>query len=172
MKQAQEISNKNLFSERFNEIPYPNDWEADQSLNSKKLIESFFRNPNYQKVYKNFDYTKEYHVWIGEGNYEYKQVGYMKMLSFPYKEYQFNIGDYITCIYDGKETTWLIRTITKNHPYECIAHIEKTNNNLKWIDEYGNLISYRCVVSDKMLEAFPRSFCCSTTRRKYKPICS
>lgn len=156
MKQLQEVSEtNNIFDNRFVEIPFYKEWEVDQSQNSLKLIESFFRNPNYQTVYKNFDYSKPYHVWIGEGNYEYKQVGYMRMLSFPYKEYQFNIGDYITCIYDGKETTWLIRTITKNHPYECIAHIEKTNNYLKWIDKYGNLIQYRCVVSDKMLEAFP-----------------
>lgn len=156
MKQAQEISNNNnLFDPKFSEIPFYKDWEVDQSLNSIKLISSFFRNPNYQKVYKNFDYSKEYHVWIGEGNYEYKQVGYMRMLSFPYKEYQFNIGDYITCIYDGKETTWIIKTITKNQPYECIAHIEKTNNYLKWVDEFGNLIQYRCVVSEKMLEAAP-----------------
>lgn len=155
MKKAQEISNNNLFNSRFTEIPFEGKWEIDQDQNSIKLAESFFRNPQYQKIYKNFDYSKEYHVWIGEGNYEFKQVGFMKMLSFPYKEFQFNIGDYITCIYDNKETTWLIKTITKNHAYDCIAHIEKTNNYLKWIDDYGNLIQYRCVVSDKMLEAFP-----------------
>ena len=159
MKKAQEISNSNdIFEPKFSRIPFLNDWEVDRSLNSMKLIDSFFRNPNYQLVYKNFDYSKGYHVWIGEGNYEYKQVGYMRMLSFPYKEYQFNIGDYITCIYDGKETTWIIKTITKNQPYECIAHIEKTNNYLKWVDDYGNLIQYRCVVSDKMLEAAPGRF--------------
>lgn len=155
MKKAQEISNNNLFGSRFTEIPFPGEWEIDQSQNSIKLAESFFRNPQYQLIYLNFDYTKGYHVWIGEGNYEYKQVGYMRMLSFPYKDYKFNVGDYITCIYDGKETTWLIKTITKNHPYECIAHIQKTNQYLKWIDKYGNLIQYRCVVGEKMLEAFP-----------------
>lgn len=156
MKKAQEISNSNnMFEPRYSRIPFYKDWEIDQSLNSIKLAESFFRNPNYQTVYKNFDYTKPLHVWIGEGNYEYKQVGYLRMLSYPYKEYQFDIGDYITCIYDGKETTWIIKTISKDQPYECIAHIEKTNNYLKWVDEFGNLIQYRCVVSDKMLEAAP-----------------
>lgn len=155
MKEAQEISNTNLFESRFNQIPFYGDWEVDQDQNSIKLAESFFRNPQYQKVYKNFDYTTSYHVWIGEGNYEFKQVGFMKMLSFPYKEFKFNIGDYITCIYDNKETTWIIKTITKNHAYDCIAHIEKTNNYIKWVDDYGNLIQYRCVVSDKMLEAAP-----------------
>lgn len=156
MRQAQEISNtNNLFDSRFSKIPFYGKWKMDESLNSIKLAESFFRNPNYQTVYKNFDYSNPYHVWIGEGNYEYKQLGYMRMLSFPYKDYQFDIGDYITCIYDGKETTWIIKTITKDQPYECIAHIEKTNNYLKWVDEFGNLIQYRCVVSDKMLEAAP-----------------
>lgn len=155
MIQAQKVPNQESYGIRYEHIPFYNHWEVDQSQISRKMAESFFRNPQYQYVYKNFDYTKGFHVWIGEGNYEYKQTGYMKMISFPYKDYMFDIGDYITCIYDNKETTWLVKTITKNHPYECIAHIEKTNNWLKWIDEYGNLRQYRCVVDDKMLESFP-----------------
>ena len=66
MKKAQEISNSNnMFEPRYSRIPFYKDWEIDQSLNSIKLAESFFRNPNYQTVYKNFDYTKPLHVWIG-----------------------------------------------------------------------------------------------------------
>ena len=43
MKKAQEISNNNLFGSRFTEIPFPGEWEIDQSQNSIKLAESFFR---------------------------------------------------------------------------------------------------------------------------------
>ena len=51
MRQAQEISNtNNLFDSRFSKIPFYGKWKMDESLNSIKLAESFFRNPNYQTV--------------------------------------------------------------------------------------------------------------------------
>ncbi len=143
--------------------PFIENYKEEINQNMEKVRESFFRNPQFQTVYKNFNYDEPLWVWIGEGDYDYKQVGYQKMFSYPYDEYKFDIGDYITCIYNDIETTWLITSISKNQKYNVIAHIEKTNNSLKWIDDYGKLISYRCVVDDKYLEASPRkipSYCC------------
>lgn len=143
--------------------PFIGNYKEEINQNMEKVRESFFRNPQFQTVYKNFNYDEPLWVWIGEGDYDYKQVGYQKMFSYPYDEYKFDIGDYITCIYNDIETTWLITSISKNQKYNVIAHIEKTNNSLKWIDDYGKLISYRCVVDDKYLEASPRkipSYCC------------
>lgn len=147
----------------YQNVPFEGHYKEEINQNMEKVKESFFRNPQFQTVYKNFNYDEPLWVWIGEGDVDYKQVGYQKMFSYPYDEYKFDIGDYITCIYNGIETTWLITSINKNQKYNVIAHIEKTNNSLKWIDDYGKLISYRCVISDKYLEASPRkipSYCC------------
>lgn len=140
----------------YNDVPFKNHYTEEFSQNSEKIKESFFRNPQFQTVYKNFNYDEPLWVWIGEGNYDYNQVGYQKMFSYPYDEYKFDIGDYITCIYNDIETTWLITSINKNQKYNVVAHIEKTNNSLRWVDDYGNVLSYRCVVDDKYLEAYPR----------------
>lgn len=136
--------------------PFENHYLEEFNQNAEKIKESFFRNPQFQTVYKNFNYDEPLWVWIGEGNYDYDQVGYQKMFSYPYDEYKFDIGDYITCIYNDIETTWLVTSINKNQKYNVVARIEKTNNSLRWVDDYGNILSYRCVVDDKYLEAFPR----------------
>lgn len=143
----------------YKNTPFNGHYSEEWSQNSEKIKESFFRNPQFQTVYKNFNYDEPLWVWIGEGNYDYNQVGYQKMFSYPYDEYKFDVGDYITCIYNDVETTWLITSINKNQKYNVVAHIEKTNNSLRWIDDYGNILSYRCVASDKYLEAYPRKIC-------------
>lgn len=147
----------------YKDVPFKNHYTEEFNQNAEKIKESFFRNPQFQTVYKNFNYDEPLWVWIGEGDYDYKQVGYQKMFSYPYDEYKFDIGDYITCIYNDKETTWLITSISKNQKYNVVAHIEKTNNSLNWINDYGKLISHRCVIDNKYLEAAPRKIpsCCS-----------
>lgn len=146
----------------YNKVPFEGHYQEEIYQNIEKVKESFFRNPQFKVIYKNFNYDEPLWVWIGEGDYDYKQVGYQKMFSYPYDEYKFDIGDYITCIYNDVETTWLVTSINKNQKYNVVAHIEKTNNSLKWIDDYGKLISHRCVIDDKYLEASPRkipSYC-------------
>lgn len=153
--------NQNFKSYKKN--PFENHYFEEFNQNTEKIKESFFRNPQFQTIYKNFNYNEPLWVWIGEGNYDYDQVGYQKMFSYPYDEYKFDIGDYITCIYNDIETTWLVTSINKNQKYNVVARIEKTNNSLRWVDDYGNILSYRCVVDDKYLEASPRkisSSCC------------
>ena len=147
----------------YENTPFSGHYTEEINQNMGKVKESFFRNPQFQTVYKNFNYDEPLWVWIGEGDYDYKQVGYQKMFSYPYDEYKFDIGDYITCIYNDKETTWLITSISKNQKYNVVAHIEKTNNSLNWINDYGKLISHRCVIDNKYLEAAPRKIpsCCS-----------
>ena len=140
----------------YKDVPFSGHYKEEINQNMEKVKESFFRNPQFQIVYKNFNYEEPLWVWIGEGDFDYNQVGYQKMFSYPYDEYKFDIGDYITCIYNGVETTWLITSILKNQKYNVIAHIKKTNNSLNWINDYGKLISYRCVIDNKYLEASPR----------------
>lgn len=144
--------------------PFIGHYKEEKHQNIEKLKESFFRNPRFKVVYKNFNYDEPLWVWIGEGNLDYDQVGYKKMLSYPYDEYKFDIGDYISCVYGGVETTWLITSLSKSREYTT-GRIEKTNNSLRWVDNYGKVLSYRCVIDDKYLEAYPRKIPSFSRRR-------
>jgi hypothetical protein len=112
----------------------------------------FEHSANYNLVYKNFDYNTTYETLIMNFNSERDSVGVKKLVSYPYTTIQFEIGDYIHWNYGGSLKTWLIISLDKQFTYNVNGRMERCVNNLKWIDSYGNTVSYPCVMDDKLNE--------------------
>lgn len=113
--------------------------------------ENFFNNPDYNKVYKNFDYAKSYDSWIYEGNKEDKIVGYKIFQSYPYNKVNFKIGDYIHWNYSHTElSTWLLTSLDTQYLYNVKGRMLLCNNSLRWEDSSGNLNCYPCVIKDAL----------------------
>ena len=91
----------------------------------------------------------------GEVNLFTRPRRFGKSLNMSMLRHFFEIGT-APSLFDGL-------SISKNQKYNVVAHIEKTNNSLNWINDYGKLISHRCVIDNKYLEAAPRKIpsCCS-----------
>ncbi len=112
---------------------------------------TFSENPDYNKVYKNFNYDKIYEAWIYEGNKEDKIVGYKIFQSYPYDKPEFKIGDYINWNYSHKEiSTWLLTSLDTQYLYNVTGRMLECNNSLRWKDKNGNLNCYPCVIKDAL----------------------
>lgn len=112
---------------------------------------SFTENPDYNQVYKNFDYDKIYDAWIYEGNKEDKIVGYKMFQSYPYDKPEFKIGDYIHWNYNHKElSTWLLTSLDTQYLYNVTGRMLECNNSLRWKDSKGMINCYPCVIKDAL----------------------
>lgn len=116
------------------------------------MEDTFENSANYNLVYKNFNYNTTYKTLIMNYNSERDSVGVKKLVSYPYTTIQFEIGDYIHWTYGGSQKTWLITSLDKQFTYNVNGRMERCVNNLKWIDSYGNTVSYPCVMDDKLNE--------------------
>lgn len=128
------------------------DLENDASTQITELTEENFGNStDSRKVYKNFDYSKEYQAWIYEGNDEDKIVGYKYFQSYPYNTPQFKIGDYIHWNFNHKElSTWILTSLDTQYLYNVKGRMLQCNNTLRWVDKKGNLNCYPCVINDAL----------------------
>lgn len=120
-----------------------------EDTSTDALKDSFFDNPFYEQVIKNFDTTTTYDVWITEGDKRDKTVGYKRMVSYPYDTVQFKIGDYIRFNYGGAEQFWLVASLDKHKIYDVNGRIWECNIELKWKDSDSNEFSY--MATDKIL---------------------
>lgn len=128
-----------------------------QDINSTKediLIENvkngFEQSPSYTEVIRNFDETTKYKTWIYEGNKVDKIVGYKTLVSYPYDDLKFQIGDFITFEY-GKipNSTWLIESFNYQHTFDAKGRILECNNVLKYRN--NNIVtSVPCVFMDNV----------------------
>ncbi len=129
--------------------------EDSSNSNTASITEltksTFSENPDYNKVYKNFNYDKTYEAWIYEGNKEDKIVGYKMFQSYPYDKPEFKIGDYIHWNYNHKEiSTWLLTSLDTQYLYNVTGRMLECNNSLRWKDKNGNLNCYPCVIKDAL----------------------
>lgn len=124
--------------------------EINQLANSIK--EDFKTNLYYMEsgVYKDLEMSKSYDVQI----YDIKTNEQKKKMfcSYPYETVQFDIGNYLTFVYGGESTTWLITSIDKANYYEVVGEIKLCNWPLKWQDESGTILSYPCVTSNRSFD--------------------
>lgn len=114
------------------------------------LVDVFENSPNYNLVQKNFDYTTDYKTIIVEYDVGKNLIGYKRLVSYPYTTQQFEIGDYIHWNYGSVLTNWLMFAIDKQFDYNLNGKIKKCNSTLKWRDTHNNVISYPCVIDDKI----------------------
>ena len=129
--------------------------EDSSNSNTASITEltksTFSENPDYNKVYKNFNYDKTYEAWIYEGNKEDKIVGYKMFQSYPYDKPKFKIGDYIHWNYNHKEiSTWLLTSLDTQYLYNVTGRMLECNNSLRWKDKNENLNCYPCVIKDAL----------------------
>jgi hypothetical protein len=120
-----------------------------------KIKEDFFRNIDYVQITKNSDLNTKYDVLIYSGDIKDKTDGYKNFKSYPYSTIQFKIGDYINLEYGQIQEAWLITSLDIKYYFDIVGRIRRCNNNLKWLDEYGNEKSYPCVIDDKINETTP-----------------
>ena len=112
---------------------------------------SFTENPDYNQVYKNFNYDKIYDAWIYEGNKEDKIVGYKMFQSYPYDKPEFKIGDYIHWNFNHKElSTWILTSLDTEYLYNVKGRMLECNNSLRWKDSNGEINCYPCTIEDAL----------------------
>lgn len=118
----------------------------------EQIKDSFFENPDYVKVYRNFDYSKTFDIWSYNGTSQDKIVSYKKFTSYPYDTVQFRIGDYISFDYrnDGTYSHFLIESCDYQKKYDITGRMWLTNQFIKWISKDGELYSYRAVFEDAL----------------------
>ena len=114
------------------------------------IINGFDESPAYTEVVKNFDETKTYKTWIYEGNSVNKIVAYKTILSYPYDDYMFSIGDFVTFKYGQiAKTTWLIESLDTQHTFDVKGKILQCNNLLRY-RKNNEIISVPCVFMDSV----------------------
>ena len=112
------------------------------------ILNGFEESPAYTEVVKNFDETKTYKTWIYEGNAVNKIVPYKTILSYPYDDYMFAIGDFVTFEYGKiKKDTWLIESLDTQHTFDVKGKILQCNRLLKY-RKNNQIISVPCVFMD------------------------
>lgn len=137
--------------EAVNNILVKSELNSNTDSISDLTKESFGDNPDYNIVFKNFNYNTRYEAWIYEGNEEDKIVGYKMFQSYPYSEPKFKIGDYIHWNYDHKQlSTWLLTSLDTQYLYNVKGRMLLCNNSLRWKDTEGELNCFPCVIKDAM----------------------
>ena len=118
----------------------------------QSLIDSWASNIGITKVYRNFDFTRQYEMIISEGKFEEDELPYKKFQLAPfYDEWILNVGDYITFEYRGRMATMLISSLDGQFQYRVKGKMYNCNNTLHLVDEYGYIHNYPVVFNDKAL---------------------
>lgn len=112
-----------------------------------KIKENFKTNLSYKSIYKNFDNTKFYDVWIfNESKTELKN-GEKKFTSYPYDTNQFECGEYINYYDDSKALhTCLVTVLDTQNNYDINGTIQECTYDLPFQTTSGDIVSYPCVV--------------------------
>lgn len=115
----------------------------------------FEESVDYRIVYRNMDYSQTYKTWIYEGNASEKTVGYLHLLSYPYNEVRFKIGDYIQFNYMHKNEhpsqykVWLLQSLDCRQLYNVHGRMLPCNSLLRWKDD-DKSYSYPCYFNTEM----------------------
>lgn len=95
------------------------------------IKDGFFDLPNTEVVYRNNDSSTLYDVVINSGTTSKDGNGYKILLSYPYDEVKFQIGDYIKWNYNNVETAWLLTSLDQQYLYDIKGKIYQCNRTLK-----------------------------------------
>lgn len=128
------------------------DKEYQECLITEDIIKDFEVSPSYQQVYKNLDYLTLYDTQINDVNKFKATVGDKDLLSYPYDEVKFTIGDYISYNDATKELThWVLVALDTQHLYRVKGEITKCNNIFKFVDDFGTVYEYPCIIEEKLV---------------------
>jgi len=128
------------------------DKEYQECLITEDIIKDFEVSPSYQQVYKNLDYTSLYSTQINDVNKFKATVGDKSLYSYPYDEVKFTIGDYISYTDATKELThWVLVALDTQHLYRVKGEITKCNNIFKFVDDFGTVYEYPCIIEEKLV---------------------
>lgn len=150
MKKATTTQNQSCW-ERLNYIDNIDSSVEDSLVDTIK--DTFFDNTSYRKVYKNETPSVMYDTWIYNGNKPDQIVGFKYLVSYPYSQVQFEVGDMIYWqSVDNNKTyyPWLIISLDTQHYYDVKGRIVACNNIL---EQYKNGVlewSYPCVFNDNI----------------------
>lgn len=114
-----------------------------------QIKESWDTNIGITTVYKNFDFNTPYEMVVSEGNCEKNEYPYKTFQVYPYDNFVFDRGDYVSFMYRDRMCHFLISTIDNQFAYQVRGHMYLCNNMLRYVDEYGKLYEFPCVFNDK-----------------------
>jgi len=114
------------------------------------VVNSFYEQPGYVECYKNADPSMPYEIIVMDGDKQDKTVGYKRLLSYPYSEVQFAIGDYVHFDYGGDASIWLLTTLDKQFTFEVKGRIFLCEHALNW-NIGATPTSYPCYISDSLI---------------------
>jgi len=115
------------------------------------IEDTFKNNVSYYQVYKNYDFDRVYDALIIDYSDWREVVSRKKIIMYP--EQELADGDYVHWTYGGADTVWLVMSSDQQHSYRISGEIQRTNNDLKWYNNDGDLISWRCVIENKVNES-------------------
>lgn len=142
--------NKNICRDRDYILDSLNNNLADTLVDN--IVDNFELSPSYEEVYKNNDFAQSYKTWIYEGSKADKLLGFKYMLSYPYEDIKFNVGDFIHWNYDKGNglSTWFVQSLNKQQYYDTLGRILQCNQKLRWRNDLGEIHSVDCVLMDSM----------------------
>ena len=133
------------------------------------MQESFELSPNYEQVFIIHDSSTvqeflhdsninnhygltRYKSWIFDGTEQEQTVGHKYIQMYPYETMVLEEGDYIAYDYyhNGKKTVWLCLALDSSSQYEQIGKIRPCTNEVRFINDNGNLIRIPCVFDNKI----------------------
>ena len=117
--------------------------------NKNRIKESWNTNIGITTVYKNFDFNTPYEMIISEGTCEKNEYPYKTFQVYPYDNFVFDRGDYVSFVYRDRMCHFLISTIDNQFVYQVKGRMYLCNNMLRYVDEYGKLYEFPCVFNDK-----------------------
>lgn len=124
--------------------------EVSMEDNTKQQIkDTWNQNIGIEKVYKNFDFSTEYEMIVSEGSCEKSEYPYKSFQVYPYDDFIFDKGDYVSFVYKGRMTHFLISSANQQFAYQVKGRMYLCNNMLKYVDDYGKLYELPCVFNDK-----------------------
>ena len=119
----------------------------------QNIIFGFEQSPSYEPVYVNYDLTKVYKTWIQEGNKKDKIVGFKELISYPYEQIKFKVGDFISWKYRkdvADLSVWLVESFNEQQYYDARGRILECNQKIKWRKSSVEVESVDCVLMDNM----------------------
>ena len=128
------------------------DYTAEDNL-VYEIKDSFKDSLSYRQVYKNEIPEVKYDTWIYNGNKPDQIVGWKYLVSYPYDNVQFEIGDMIYWNYKDHDSTyypWLMVSLDTQHYYDVKGHIVLCNNVLERYKDGVLVWSYPCVFNNNM----------------------
>ena len=119
----------------------------------QNIVFGFEQSPSYEPVYINYDLTKVYKTWIQEGNKKDKIVGFKELISYPYEQIKFKVGDFISWKYRKNVadlSVWLVESFNEQQYYDARGRILECNQKIRWRKSDGGIESVDCVLMDNM----------------------